>query len=73
MIVQYRLRQLTLIQTHSTTLPHMMQVSPPIPSPYTIHISSPEPEVLPTALWSLDRLSEDIPPNPPNTPVHFPQ
>jgi hypothetical protein len=50
-----------------------MQVIPPIPSPDTVHITSPEPESLPTPPWFMDRLSEDIPPNPPNSLVHFPQ
>jgi hypothetical protein len=39
----------------------------------TVNITSPKPESLPTPPWFIDRLSEDIPPNPPNSPVHFPQ
>jgi hypothetical protein len=36
--------------------------------------SSPlEPEALPNPPWFMDRLSEDLPPNPPNSLVHFPQ
>jgi hypothetical protein len=72
LIIEYRRRQITLIQNPPTTSPHVMQVIPPIPSPDTVHITSPEPESLPTPPWFMDRLSEDIPPNPPNSPVHFP-
>jgi hypothetical protein len=32
----------------------------------------PEPEALPIPLWFLDDLSEDLPPNPHNSLVHFP-
>jgi hypothetical protein len=35
-----------------------------------LHIISPEPEALPMPPWFLDDLSEDSPPNPPNSPVH---
>jgi hypothetical protein len=68
LIIEYRRHQLTLIQNHLTTSPHVMQVTPPIPSPDTVNITSPEPESLPTPPWFMDRLSEDIPPNPPNSP-----
>jgi hypothetical protein len=51
----------------------MMQMIPSIASLDTIHITSLEPESLPIPPWFMDRLSEDIPPNPPNSPVHFPQ
>jgi hypothetical protein len=44
----------------------------PTPYPNNFHITSPEPKALPTPPWFLDRLSEDFPPNPPNSPVHFP-
>ena len=37
-----------------------------------LHIISPELEALPIPSWFLDYLSEDLPPNPPNSPVHFP-
>jgi hypothetical protein len=73
LIIEYRRRQITLIQNHSTTSPHVMQVNPPIPSPDIVDITSHEPESLPTPPWFMDRLFEDIPPNPPNSPVHFPQ
>jgi hypothetical protein len=38
----------------------------------TLHIISPKPEALPIPLWLLDDLYEDLPPNPPNSPIHFP-
>jgi hypothetical protein len=71
-IIEYRRHQITLIQNHSTTSPHVMQVIPPIPSPDTVLITSPKPESLPTPPWFMDRMSEDVPPNPPNSLVHFP-
>jgi hypothetical protein len=37
-----------------------------------LHIISPKPETLPIPPWFLDDLSKDLPPNPPNSPVHFP-
>jgi hypothetical protein len=65
--------QITLIQDPMTTSPPMMQVTPPIPYLDTIHITSPKPESLPTPQWFMDKLFEDIPPNPPNSIVHYPQ
>jgi hypothetical protein len=38
LIIEYRCRQITLIQNHSTTSPHVMQVTPPIPSPDIVNI-----------------------------------
>jgi hypothetical protein len=72
-IIEYRRRQMALIQNPPTTSLPVMQVIPPIPSPDTVHITSPKPELLPTPPWFMDRLSEDFPPNPPNSSVHFPQ
>ena len=46
-------------------------ITPTLP-PEVVHIFSPEPEALPTPPWFLDNLYEDFPPNPPNSPVHFP-
>jgi len=73
LIIEYWHRQLTLIQNHSTTSPHVMQVTPPIPSPNIFNITSPEPESLPTHPWFIYILSKDIPQNPPNSLVHLPQ
>jgi hypothetical protein len=73
LIVEYRRHQLTLIQNHLTIVPHMMQVTTPIPSLDTIKITSPKPESLPTPPWLINRLSEDIPPNPVDSLVQFPQ
>jgi hypothetical protein len=72
-IIEYRRRQMTLIQNPPTTPLPLMQVIPPFPSPDTVHITSPEPKSLPTPPWFMDRLSDYLPPNPPNSPVHFPQ
>jgi hypothetical protein len=72
-IIEYRSRQMTLIQIPPTTSLLVMQVIPPIPSPDTDHITSLEPESLPIPPWFMDRLFEDFSPNPPNYPVHFPQ
>jgi hypothetical protein len=44
----------------------------PTPSPEVLHITSPKNGALPTPPWFLDDLYEDLPPNPPNSPVHFP-
>jgi hypothetical protein len=73
MIIEYRRHQMALIRNPPSTSLPVMQVIPPIPSPDIVHITSPEPESLPTPLWFMDRLYEDFPPNPPNSPVHFPQ
>jgi hypothetical protein len=72
-IIEYRRRQMALIQNPPTTPLPMMQVIPPIPSPDIVHITSPEPESLPIPPWFMDRLSEDFPLNPPNSLEHFPQ
>jgi hypothetical protein len=71
-ILEYRHRQMTLIQNPTpTSLPEVPVISP-TPSPDVVHILSPEPETLPTPPWFMDSLYEDFPPNPPNSPVHFP-
>jgi hypothetical protein len=64
---------MTLIQNSLNTSLLVMQVIPLIPSLDIDHITSPEPESLPTPPWFMDILSEDLPPNPPNSPVHFPK
>jgi hypothetical protein len=71
MIIEYRHRQLALIQNH-TPPPPAEPVSTLTPSLDMVHIFSPEPEALPTPPWFLDDLYEDLPPNPPNSPIHFP-
>jgi hypothetical protein len=63
---------MTLIQTPPTTPLPVMQVIPPIPSPTTVHIISPEPKSLPSPPWFMDRLSKDLPLNLPDSPIHFP-
>jgi hypothetical protein len=70
-IIEYRRRQMALIQNPPTTSLPVMQVIPHIPSPNTVHFTSPEPKSLPTPPWFMDRLSEDLPPNPPNSSIHF--
>jgi hypothetical protein len=62
---------MTLIQ-NPTTPPPTEPVSTPTPSLDMVHIFSLEPEALPTPPWFLDDLCEDLPPNPPNSPIHFP-
>jgi hypothetical protein len=71
-IIEYKCHQMALIQNSPNPSLPMMQVIPHIPSPDTIHITSPKPESLPIPPWFMDRLSEDFPPNPPNSPIHFP-
>jgi hypothetical protein len=72
MIIEYRRRQMALIQNATPPPVPAESVITPTPSPEVIHILSPEPEALPTPPWFLDDLYEDLPPNPPNSPVHFP-
>jgi hypothetical protein len=67
LIVAYRGHHSTPIQPHLTTSPLVLH------SLDTVNITSPEPESLPIPPWFTDRLSEDIPPNPPNSLVNFPQ
>jgi hypothetical protein len=62
---------MALIQNPPTT--PMIQEIPPIPSPDIVHITSPEPKLLPMPPWFMDILYEDFPPNPPNSSVHFPR
>jgi hypothetical protein len=66
MIIEYRQRQMTLIQTPAESI---VDLNSPLA---IIHIISLEPEALPTPPWFLDDLSENSPPNPPNSLVHFP-
>jgi hypothetical protein len=66
MILEYRQRQLTLLQRPVETIIDITS------SLEDLHVISPEPEALPTPPWFLDDLSEDSPPNPPNSPAHSP-
>jgi hypothetical protein len=66
MIIEYRQRQLTLIQRPTKSMVDLTS------SLEILHLISPKPEALPTPSWFLDDLSEDSPPNPPNSPAHFP-
>jgi hypothetical protein len=71
MIIEYKHRQLTLIQNHTPSLP-IEPVNTLTPSIDMVHVFSPEPEALPTPPWFLDDFYEEIPPNPPNSPIYFP-
>jgi hypothetical protein len=70
-IIEYRCHQMAFIQDLPNTALPVIQVIPPIPSPDTDPTNSPKPESLPIPPWFMDRLSEDFPPNPPNSLVHF--
>ena len=63
---------MALIQNPSTTPLPVILVITPTPSLDIVNIISPEPKALPTPPWFMDSLYEDLPPNPPNSPVHFP-
>jgi hypothetical protein len=71
MIIEYSHRQLALIQ-NCTLPPPLEPVSTLTPSLDMVHIFSPELEALPTPPWFLDDLYEELPPNSPNYPIHFP-
>jgi hypothetical protein len=66
MIIEYRQCQMTLLQRPTELMVDLTS------SLEILHLNSPEPEALPTPSWFLDDLSEDSPPNPPNSPAHFP-
>jgi hypothetical protein len=66
MILEYRQRQLTLVQRSAASIVDITS------SLEALHVISPEPKALPTPPWFLDDLSEDSPPNPPNSPAHSP-
>jgi hypothetical protein len=71
-IIEYMHRQMTLIQNPPITPLPVIPMITPTPSPYIVHIISPEPEALPTPPWSMYILYEYFPPNPPNSLVYFP-
>jgi hypothetical protein len=64
MILAYRQRQMARRQ--QPTEPIIDITSPPEDR----RIISPEPEALPTPPWFLNDISEELPRNPPNSPVH---
>jgi hypothetical protein len=71
MIIEYRHHQLALIQ--NPTPPSLAEpMSTPTPSLDVVHLFSQELEALSTPPWFLDDLYEDLPPNPPNSLIHFP-
>jgi hypothetical protein len=72
MIIEYRHHQMALIQNATSPPVSAESMITPTPSPKVIHILSPEPEALSTPPWFLDDLYEDLPLNPPNSPIHFP-
>ena len=69
MIIEYRQCQVTVIQTPAPSIESMINLTPSLE---ILHIISPELEALPIPPWFLDDLYEDLPPNPPNSPIHFP-
>jgi hypothetical protein len=71
MIIEYKCHQLALIQNHIPS-PLVEPVNTLTPSLDMIDIFSIELEALPTPPWFLDDLYEDLPPNPPNSLIHFP-
>jgi hypothetical protein len=66
MILEYRERQLALLHRPAEAIIDITS------SLENLHVISPEPEALPTPPWFLDDISEDLTPNPPNSPAHSP-
>jgi hypothetical protein len=66
MILAYRQRQLALRHRPTEAI---IDITSPLED---FHVISPEPEALPMPPWFLDGVSEDLPRNPPNSPVHSP-
>ena len=64
MILAYRQRQAA--RRHQPTEPIIDITSPPEDR----RVISLEPEALPTPPWFLNDVSEELPRNPPNSPVH---
>jgi hypothetical protein len=69
MIIEYRQRHMSLIQTPVPPTELMIDLTSSLE---IRHVISPEPEALPLPPWFLDDLHEDLPPNPPNSLIHFP-
>jgi hypothetical protein len=66
MILEYRQCQLALLHQPPEAIIDITS------SLEDLHVISPEPEALPTPPWFLDNISEDLPPNPPNSLAHSP-
>jgi hypothetical protein len=66
MILEYRQRQLTLLPWPAEAIIDITS------SLEDLHVISPKPEALPKPPGFLNNLSEDTPPNPPNSPTHSP-
>jgi hypothetical protein len=63
-ILAYRQRQLTLCHQLAAAV---IDITSPLED---FHVISPKPKALPTPPWFLDDISEDLPRNPPNSPIH---
>jgi hypothetical protein len=72
MIIEYRHCQLAPIQNHTPPPPPTDPINTLTPSIDMVHIFPPEPKALPSPPWFLDDLYEELPLNPPNSPIHFP-
>jgi hypothetical protein len=59
MIIEYKQRQVTLIQTLASPTESMINLTPSLE---ILHIISPEPKALPIPPWLLDDLYKDLPP-----------
>jgi hypothetical protein len=68
MIIVYKQHQLTLIQTPTPPTESMVDLTSSLE---ILHIISPKPKALLIPLWFLDDLSKYLPPNPPNSSIHF--
>ena len=66
MILEYRQRQLALLHQPIEAIIDLTS------SLEDLHVISPEPEAFPSPPWFLDDASEDLPPNPPNSPTQIP-
>jgi hypothetical protein len=64
MMLAYRQRQVAL---HHQPREAIIDVTSPLEDR---HVISPEPEALPSPPWFLHDINEDIPCNPPNSPIH---
>jgi hypothetical protein len=64
MILSYRERQVAL---HDQPTEAIIDITSPLEDR---HVISPEPEALPSPPWFLHNVAEDLPRNPPNSPVH---
>jgi hypothetical protein len=69
MIIEYRQRQMTLIQTPMPPTESMVDLTSSLE---ILHIIPPKLEALPIPLWFLDELYKDLPPNPTKLPPDRP-